>query len=71
MSAHTEKVTFAGSGGDTLAARLDRQTDEPLAYALFAHCFTCSKDTAAASRISRGLVQEGIAVLRLTSPGSA
>lgn len=69
MSSLTEKVTFAGSGGDMLAARLDRPQGEPSAYALFAHCFTCSKDIAAASRISRGLVQEGIAVLRFDFTG--
>jgi alpha-beta hydrolase superfamily lysophospholipase len=69
MSTHTEKVTFAGSGGDTLAARLDLPDREPLAFALFAHCFTCSKDTAAGSRIARGLVEEGIGVLRFDFTG--
>ena len=57
-------VRFAGSGGDVLAAHLDVPVGPPLAFALFAHCFTCSKDFLAASRISRGLVEEGFAVLR-------
>ena len=69
MSTRIDKVTFAGSTGDRLAARLDRPASEPVAYALFAHCFTCSKDSAAASRISRGLVQEGIGVLRFDFTG--
>ena len=39
------KVEFEGSQGHKLAARLDMpETDNPKAYALFAHCFTCSKD---------------------------
>ena len=39
------------------------------AYALFAHCFTCGKDIAAASRISRALVALGYAVLRFDFTG--
>jgi hypothetical protein len=38
-------------------------------YALFAHCFTCGKDIAAASRISRALAERGIAVLRFDFTG--
>jgi alpha/beta superfamily hydrolase len=41
----------------------------PSAYAIFAHCFTCSKDILAASRISEALVREGIAVLRFDFTG--
>jgi putative redox protein len=52
-----------------LAARLDLPAGGPIAYALFAHCFTCSKDVIAASRISRGLVQQGIGVLRFDFTG--
>ena len=40
----SEKVEFEGSQGDRLAARLDLPAGKPVAYALFAHCFTCSKD---------------------------
>jgi putative redox protein len=39
------------------------------AFSLFAHCFTCSKDIAAASRISRGLCARGVAVLRFDFTG--
>jgi len=69
MNPRSEKVTFAGSGGDALAARLDLPGGDPLAWALFAHCFTCSKDVLAASRISRGLVEQGFGVLRFDFTG--
>ena len=69
MSAPARRVTFEGSGGDALAARLDLPVDVPVAFALFAHCFTCSKDLAAASRIARGLVEQGIGVLRFDFTG--
>lgn len=65
----TERFTFPGSNGDQLAARLDLPEDQPRAYALFAHCFTCSKDVVAASRISRRLVDKGFGVLRFDFTG--
>jgi uncharacterized OsmC-like protein/pimeloyl-ACP methyl ester carboxylesterase len=67
--AQSSKVTFAGSGGDPLDARLDLPDGTPLAVALFAHCFTCSKEVFAASRIARSLTDEGIAVLRFDFTG--
>lgn len=63
------KVTFAGSSGEQLAGRLDLPQGRPQAFALFAHCFTCGKDIAAASRISAGLVSGGFAVLRFDFTG--
>ena len=48
MAVRTESVNFTGALGDTLAARLDRPAGPTRGYALFAHCFTCSKDLAAA-----------------------
>jgi len=68
-SATTERVTFTGSQGDVLAARLELPVGAPRAFALFAHCFTCSKDAVAASRIARGLTSSGIAVLRFDFTG--
>lgn len=65
----SERFTFPGSSGDQLAGRLDLPEDEPRAYALFAHCFTCSKDVVAASRISRRLVEKGFGVLRFDFTG--
>ncbi|WP_349368147.1 bifunctional alpha/beta hydrolase/OsmC family protein [Salinarimonas sp.] len=64
-----EKITFPGHDGQTLAARLDRPIGRPRAYALFAHCFTCSKDLAAARRIAAALADCGIAVLRFDFTG--
>ena len=69
MARSVSKFTFPGSQGDALDARLDLPVGEPRAFALFAHCFTCGKDIAAASRISAGLVEAGIAVLRFDFTG--
>ena len=65
----TERVTFPGHSGDTLAARLDLPDGPHLATALFAHCFTCSKDIPAARRIAARLASMGIAVLRFDFTG--
>jgi putative redox protein len=64
-----ERFEFPGSLGHALAARLDRPLGRAHAFALFAHCFTCSKDLAAASRIARALAERGIAVLRFDFTG--
>ncbi len=69
MAGKTERITFAGSGGEALAARLDTPPGTPIAYALFAHCFTCTKDIFAASRIAAALTEHGIAVLRFDFTG--
>ena len=69
MSKTSEKLTFPGSSGEALAARLDKPAGSPRAYALFAHCFTCSKDIFAAARISEALVERGFAVLRFDFTG--
>lgn len=68
MSGRSEKITFEGNQG-SLAARLDSPAGKPRAYALFAHCFTCSKDIFAASRIAGALAERGIAVLRFDFTG--
>lgn len=65
----TERFTFTGHSGHTLAARLDMPDGPHLATALFAHCFTCSKDIPAARRISARLAGAGIAVLRFDFTG--
>ena len=59
-----EKFTFANQDGQQLAARFDLPEGPHLASALFAHCFTCSKDIPAAKRIAQRLAAQGIAVLR-------
>lgn len=69
LPADVLRVTFAGSQGTELAGRLELPAGEPRAVALFAHCFTCGKDVIAASRISAGLVAEGMAVFRFDFTG--
>src|ERR1700687_6082620 len=65
----TERFQFTGVGGHQLAAALDLPEREPVAYALFALCFTCGKDVLAARRIAAALAAEGIAVLRFDFTG--
>ncbi len=64
-----ERFTFPGHTGAQLAARLDLPNGPHLATALFAHCFTCSKDIWAARRIAGRLAAMGIAVLRFDFTG--
>ena len=64
-----ERFQFTGSEGQQLAASLDLPEREPIAYALFAHCFTCGKDVLAAKRIAVALAAKGIAVLRFDFTG--
>ena len=65
----TEKLSFKGHAGHELAARLDKPNGPHLATAIFAHCFTCSKDITAARRIAARLSSMGIAVLRFDFTG--
>jgi len=65
----SERVQFPGSQGARLAGRIEVPEGEPAAYALFAHCFTCSKDLKSAGGISRELLARGIAVLRFDFTG--
>lgn len=66
----SQKVEFSGSRDATLAGRLELPVGAaPRAYAVFAHCFTCSKDVFAAARISRALAEHGIGVLRFDFTG--
>ena len=69
MAKTSKRVTFEGTQGSPLAGILDRPARAPRAYALFAHCFTCSKDLKAVGWISRTLVEKGIAVLRFDFTG--
>jgi putative redox protein len=64
----TESIRFPGARGE-LAARLDTPVGQPRAYALFAHCFTCSKESKAAAYVSQALAGYGIATLRFDFSG--
>lgn len=63
------KITFKGHSGAELAARFDKPTGPQQATAIFAHCFTCSKDIPAARRIAARLAAMGIGVLRFDFTG--
>ena len=63
-----EKVEFLNGTGETLAGLLELP-ESPATFALFAHCFSCSKDIAAASRISRSLAARNVATLRFDFTG--
>jgi len=68
MSSH--RVTFEGAHGDELVGRMELPVDgAPVAYALFAHCFTCTKNIQAAGNISRAMARAGIGVLRFDFTG--
>jgi putative redox protein len=63
------KVVFENQSGHALSGILDLPIGPPVGYALFAHCFTCSKNLKAAGNIARALNDAGIAVLRFDFTG--
>lgn len=65
----THKLSFPNARGETLAGVLDLPKGSPAAFALFAHCFSCSKDLRAAREIARELCAHGVAVLRFDFEG--
>jgi uncharacterized OsmC-like protein/pimeloyl-ACP methyl ester carboxylesterase len=69
MQPMTSRASFPGHSGASLAARLDMPNGRVRAFALFAHCFTCSKDLIAVRRIAADLARAGIAVLRFDFTG--
>ncbi len=65
----SERTRFQGAYGSQLAARIEWPDEDPRAFVLFAHCFTCSKDLKAVHRISRALSAQGLAVVRFDFTG--
>lgn len=66
----SEKVEFSNSEGHSLSGIIDFPVDgKPKIFALFAHCFTCSKNLKSVTNISRALISQGIAVLRFDFTG--
>lgn len=66
----SESVTFTNAEGYTLAGRIDYPLSvEPIAYAIHAHCFTCTKNLRAVGRITETLALHGIATLRFDFAG--
>jgi esterase/lipase len=70
MSHWTQDVRFPGFFGEMMAGRIDKPMGaEPKAYALFAHCFTGSKDFKGTVNICKALAANGIAVMRFDFHG--
>lgn len=69
MTPKSLRLDFPGHSGASLSARLDMPNGPVRAYAIFAHCFTCSKDLLAVRRIGAALAREGIALLRFDFTG--
>ncbi len=64
-----QRLQFPGSEGRRLAGTLDLPEGEPRAFAIFTHCFTCSRESLAAARVARGLARHGFGVLRFDFAG--
>jgi putative redox protein len=65
----SKKIEFTGALNENLSAKIDLPDGEVKAYALFAHCFTCSKDLKAVGNITKGLAEFGIATFRFDFTG--
>lgn len=66
----TVKVHFENARGDQLTGRLALPADQhPHNFAIFAHCFTCTKNLIAVRQISDALAREGFGVLRFDFTG--
>ncbi|TVZ51163.1 bifunctional alpha/beta hydrolase/OsmC family protein [Dokdonia sp. Hel_I_53] len=66
----SSKINFTNAKGEVLSGRLDLPADQdPHNFAIFAHCFTCTKDFSAVRNVSRALASEGFGVLRFDFTG--
>ncbi|MBX7534251.1 bifunctional alpha/beta hydrolase/OsmC family protein [Qipengyuania sp. GH1] len=65
----TETLAIRAAAGHELSGSLELPTGLVRGAALFAHCFTCTKDSKAAVSIARALAREGIATLRFDFTG--
>ena len=64
------KIKFPNFDGEQLAAIIELPGDtEPLAFALFAHCFTGNKNLTAVKNLGKALTEKGIAVMRFDFTG--
>ena len=63
------RIQFTNHAGVKLAGLIDNPASETRAWALFAHCFTCSKNLKAATHIVQALNDAGIGVLRFDFTG--
>jgi putative redox protein len=65
----SKNIEFNGALGDKLSARLDRADGDEIGFALFAHCFTCSKNLKAVGHVTKSLADRGISTLRFDFTG--
>ena len=65
----TENITITTDAGHELTGSLELPTGLVRGAALFAHCFTCTKNSKAAVAVARALAKEGIATLRFDFTG--
>ena len=65
----TDQITIATTRGYDLAGALEMPTGLVRGAAVFAHCFTCTKQSKAAVEVTRALARQGIATLRFDFTG--
>ncbi|MCO4755718.1 MAG: alpha/beta fold hydrolase, partial [Bacteriovoracaceae bacterium] len=65
----TKQFNFKNSNGEQLSGRLELPSGNPRAYAIFAHCFTCTSSLSAVKNISRALTNYGFGVVRFDFTG--
>jgi len=65
----TQRLDFIGSAGQRLSGRIELPQGRSRGWALFAHCFTCGKDSVAAVRVARALASVGIGTMRFDFTG--
>lgn len=64
------KVSFTNKDEEQLAGRLELPVNQkPHNFAIFAHCFTCTKNLTAVKNVSRALTAAGFGVLRFDFTG--
>lgn len=64
-----QRFDFAGPHGYQLSGGISEPTAALRGWAIFAHCFTCGKDSLAATRVTNALAEHGIGVLRFDFAG--
>ncbi len=66
----TKRIKFKNRSGQQLIGILEQpEQSAPKAYALFAHCFTCSKNLKAVYHISEAMAERQIATFRFDFTG--
>ena len=66
----TKTISFKNSKGINLSGKLELpENQQPVAYAIFAHCFTCNKNLSAVKNIARALKSNGFGVVRFDFTG--